>query len=109
MSRLPLLVIALFLFALWIVGLLMRAPIWLTWLDGTGALLAFIIAGMYTTAPDNNRQWLTGVLAIGLFALWIGGLAAHATAALTWFTFLAACGAAVIAIGGNRPMVRKAR
>jgi hypothetical protein len=110
MSRVPVLIIALFLAALWAVGLAMHAPIWLPWLNLLGALMAFIIMGMFGTGQvDKDRGWLCGVLALGLFALWIGGLVRHATPLLTWCTFLAACGMAILAFAGDRPMVRKVR
>ena len=108
MSRFPALVIALFLSALWAIGLAMHAPIWLPWLNLVGALMAFIIMGMFGTGQaDKDRRWLSFVLALGLFALWIGGLARHATPLLTWCTFLAACGMLILAVSGDRPLVDK--
>jgi hypothetical protein len=110
MSRVPALVIALFLSALWAIGLAMRAPVWLPWFDLVGALMAFIIVGMFGTGQaDKDRRWLSAALAAGLFALWIGGLVRHATPLLTWCTFIAACGMTLLAVSGDEPMVRKSR
>jgi hypothetical protein len=106
MTRFPALVIALFLAALWGVGLAMHAPIWLPWMNLMGALLAFIIVGMFGPGQaDNDRRWLSLGLALGLYGLWIGGLVKHAPPFLTWCTFLAACGTLLIAAAGNTPMV----
>jgi hypothetical protein len=101
--------IALLLSALWFAGLAMHAQTWLTWLNGVAAILAFIIAGMFGPGqPDNDRRWLSAVLALSLFGLWLAALISGAAPWLTWFTFAAGCVVAIIAVGGNRPMVRNA-
>jgi hypothetical protein len=76
---------------LWLVGLSNHASAWLTWLDGVAALCAFGIALL----PEGaSRQVMSGspiALAIGLFVLWIIGLAVGAESWLAWWTFAFAC------------------
>lgn len=89
---------------LWIVGLNdPAAPGWLTWLDGVAALCSFAIAAAYpdTVRSRAGRAAAPIVLALGLFALWIVGLATHAVAWLSWWTFAFACAYVLLGIGAG--------
>ena len=87
---------------LWIVGMSVDAAVWLTWCAGIAAALAFATVGII---PDRNGSvWAAlclGGITAGLFALWIIGLATHATPWLTWWTFVAGCLAALAAFGAG--------
>jgi hypothetical protein len=95
---------------LWLVGLSQHATAWLTWLDVVGALFGFAIAA--GAGPQVARGFAGGApiaLAIGLGVLWIIGLATHAEAWLTWWTFAFACAFLLLGIGGSftrRPVLR---
>ncbi|HSN31371.1 MAG TPA: hypothetical protein VLU41_01700 [Ideonella sp.] len=81
-------VLAVGLVVLWIVGLGQHSTAWLTWLDGLAALFGFAVAA--GIAPGVTRAAAAGApisLAVGLASLWIIGLATHAAAWLTWWTF----------------------
>ncbi len=88
---------------LWIVGLGDPvAPGWLTWLDGVAGLCAFGIAG--AMAPASTRGVRMGgpiLLAIGLYALWVIGLATHAVPWLKWWTFAFADAFLLVGIGAT--------
>lgn len=102
MTRVPALIIGLFLKAIWIAGLSIHTQSWLTWLDGAGALLAFGVAAMPSNkAAAEGRTVASAVLCLGLFALWIIALATHAEAWIAWCTFGAACAAAFVAFGSG--------
>lgn len=78
---------------LWIAGLSSPyAPVWLTWLDGVGALCAFMIGGANKPADLRNRR-MTGpvLLSVGIFALWIIALATKTVGWMTWWNFAFAC------------------
>lgn len=86
---------------LWIVGLSNHATMWLTWLDGLAAIAAFGVAA--AAVPDTTR---TGVLAaspiglsVGLFVLWIIGVAMHVETWLAWWTFAFAVGFMLLGLG----------
>ncbi len=86
----------------WIVGLNQHATGWLTWLDGLGALVGFAIAA--GAGPAVGRAYGAGgpiALAVGLGILWIIGLATHAEAWLTWWTFVFACAFLLLGIAGG--------
>ncbi len=83
---------------LWLVGLSDHATLWLTWLDGLAGLAAF---GVAAVASDQATGGATVTMArtaggplgisLGLYILWIIGLATHAERWLTWWTFAFAC------------------
>ncbi|MGZ3697713.1 MAG: hypothetical protein ACXWP5_06325, partial [Bdellovibrionota bacterium] len=88
---------------LWAVGLgSPDATGWLTWMDGVGAVCAFIVASGGRTY--GRAQTATGFfgMAVGLFALWIIGLATGATPWLSWWTFGFACAFTGTAIAASR-------
>jgi hypothetical protein len=94
--------IGLFLLAIWIAGLSVQTQAWITWLDFVAGLLSIAIGiaplrrgGVATTAAAPI------VVSLGLFAMWIVGLAVHTEAWITWCTFGAACALLVDAIGGG--------
>lgn len=98
-------IIGLFLVAVFISGLAVPGTsAWLTWLQLVGALLAFGIAA----SPVRRGGALTHggaplIISLGLFAMWIVGLALHNAAWLVWCTFAGACAFLVVAIiGGSR-------
>lgn len=102
-------VIGVFLVALFIAGLSLHAAGWLTWLDGFGALVAFFVAGMPVATGEEaprSRGVLGGLLSLGLFALWIGGLVARVQPWLVWCTFGAAIAMAAVAFGGGANVPR---
>ncbi len=78
---------------LWIVGLAVGATEWMTWLDGIAGLLLFLNAAQV----GEGSGWLRssagpGLVGAGLAAMWIVGLATHADAWLSWWTFAFAGG-----------------
>lgn len=91
---------------LWIAGLSAHSALWLTWLDGIAGLVAILlgVAVVGSVARAGVGGW--GLLALGLFVLWIIGLAAHAPLWLAWWTFAFACAFVVLAAastsGGER-------
>jgi hypothetical protein len=88
--------------ALWIIGLSVDATVWLTWLVGIAAALAFATVGIIPERQGSPWAALClGGLTTGLFAMWIVGLACHATAWLAWWTFVGACLTAVAAAGAG--------
>ena len=88
-------VLGLGLVLLWLAGLSSHASAWLTWLDGLAALIA--IAGAAALVEFHRGGTAgTGLLALGLFILWIIGLATGATLWLSWWTFAFACAFVVV-------------
>jgi hypothetical protein len=87
---------------LWLLGLVGHATPWLVWLNGLGALTTVVLA-LGSMAEEERYTLEAGgleAIGVGLIALWIVGLATHATPWLTWLTLIAACGfLAVGAIG----------
>lgn len=72
---------------LWIAGL--GSPFsasWLTWLDGVAALIGYGV-----TFGSSRVSGPIG-LAVGLFALWIIGMATNGAAWQNWWTFAFGCG-----------------
>ena len=64
----------------------------ITWLDFGIAILSFV--GVSLTKPSTDRNTRAGgtiALALGVFAIWLGGLVNGATAWLTWWNFAFAC------------------
>lgn len=89
-------VLGLGLVLLWLAGLSAHASGWLTWLDGLAALIA--IAGAASLVEFHRGGSAgAGLLALGLFVLWIVGLATGATLWLSWWTFAFACAFFVVA------------
>lgn len=86
--------------AMWVIGLSQDASVWLTWLVGIAAALSFATVGLI---PEKRGSlWAAGCLALlsgGLGVMWIVGLAVHATPWLTWWTFVGAVLASLIAAG----------
>ncbi len=85
--------LALGLVVLWIAGLgSPTSTSWLTWLDGLAALAAFGIAALTPTyARRSARMGEPVALSVGLFALFVIGLATGATLWQAWWTFAFAC------------------
>lgn len=84
---------------LWAVGLGNHATAWLTWLNGLGALCAFgIAAAVVPTTTVSGTATPPIVLSIGLYVLWIIGLATHASLWLCWWTFAFACAFLLVGI-----------
>ncbi len=106
MIRVSAIIVGLFLVACWIAGLSVNAAAWITWLDGVGALLAFIVAAMPVGEAEraNGRSVLAGLVSLGLFAMWIIGLVTHTQAWIVWCTFAAACALAFVAFGRGGPV-----
>ena len=81
---------------LWVVGLSVDATVWLTWAAGIAATLALAAVGL---VPERHSSLVAGaalgLIALALAGLWVVGLATHATPWLTWWTFVAACLAAL--------------
>ena len=89
-------VLGLGLVLVWLAGLSSHASGWLTWLDGLAALVA--LAGAAALVEFNRGGTAgSGFLALGLFVLWIVGLATGATLWLSWWTFAFACAFLVLA------------
>jgi hypothetical protein len=94
-------VLSLGLLVLWIAGLAYHAPAWLTWLDGGGAVVAFVTAYVFGLAWFAGVA-LSGLLSLGLFVVWLVALAAGGASWLAWWNlgFAAAFSVlAVVAIG----------
>lgn len=92
MSRVNAIVLGIGLAVLWIVGLALNATPWLTWLNGVAALCSFGIAALVAPDTPAARQSVPPILAaLGLFAMWIIGLATRSTEWLVWLTFVAGC------------------
>ena len=87
---------------LWVIGLSVNATAWLTWLDAMAATISFATAAV---VPERRGSlWAAfclGGLATGLLGLWVVAIASHATPWLTWWTFVAALSAALIAAGAG--------
>ncbi|MFL5813435.1 MAG: hypothetical protein ACJ763_07635 [Bdellovibrionia bacterium] len=82
---------------LWIAGL--GSPFsasWLTWLDGLCALIGYGIAFAETRARGPIS------LSIGLFALWIVGMATNGATWQNWWNFAFGCG--YLLVGLLKPM-----
>ena len=85
---------------LWFAGLnTLNAAPWVTWLDGLGALCAWgIAATVHDGSPVENRVGSTGVLAAGLFALWVVTLFTPVPGWQVWWNFGFACAFGILAI-----------
>ena len=73
------------LLVLWLVGLSDLATRWLSWLNGAAGVAALVAAGS-ALGPERVTGSAAGssvAIAIGLFVLWVIGLAAGATGWLT--------------------------
>jgi len=77
---------------LWIVGLSNHASAWLTWLDGLAALCAFGVAAAAVPEGAGVTAASPLGLSVGLYVLWIIGLAMHVETWLAWWTFAFATG-----------------
>jgi hypothetical protein len=90
------------LIALWLIGLGNHATPWLTWVDGLAALCAFgLAAAIVSERPNTTVSAIAGppiFLAVALYVFWIAGLATHATAWLSWWTFVFACAFLVLGL-----------
>ncbi|HVV48805.1 MAG TPA: hypothetical protein VHO06_04025 [Polyangia bacterium] len=89
-------ILGLGLIILWLAGLSSHASLWLTWLDGLGGLVAIAGAAALVEFGRGGTAG-SGLLALGLFVLWIVGLATGATLWLSWWTFAFACAFFVVA------------
>lgn len=81
---------------LWIAALTSNAVGWLTWLDGVAGLIA-IAMGLGFAQIARAGVAGSGLLALGLFVLWIVGLAAGSTLWLVWWTFAFGCAFLILA------------
>ena len=101
------LVFAIGLVVLWIAGLSSPGTAaWLTWLDGVAAICGFIIAGTVDyDSPRSARMGAPIALAVGLYALWIIGLATDGRSFQNWWSFGFACGFLLLGISAySQPM-----
>jgi hypothetical protein len=77
--------------AMWVIGLSEDATVWLTWVVGIAAALSFATVGLI---PEKRGSLFAAaclaLLSAGLGGTWVIGLVTHATAWLTWWTFVAA-------------------
>jgi hypothetical protein len=94
---------------LWLVGLNEGAALWLTWLNGVAALVAFTIGA---AANDESASALSVAggpigLSLGLYVLWVVGLATHAETWLCWWTFVFACAFLAIGVFSTTTMARR--
>lgn len=95
-------VIGLFLIAVWIAGLSLHTQAWITWLNFVGGIVAILIGiAPIERGGATSAGGLPLIISLGLFAMWIVGLAIHAEAWITWCTFGAACALLLDAIGGG--------
>ena len=85
---------------LWLVGLgSPNSTTWLAWWDAIAAVAAFIAAGSANTR--QNAVAGAGVVALGIFVLWIVGLSTNGTPWQNWWTFAFACLMVVSAFAGT--------
>jgi|SRR5579871_2054092 len=86
--------------AMWVIGLSEDATVWLTWLVGIAAALSFATVGLI---PEKHGSlWAAaclGLLSGGLGVMWLVGLVTHAAPWLTWWSFIAAILAFLVAAG----------
>jgi hypothetical protein len=93
MMRACLAALGLSLALLWLVGVVDGSTVWMTWLDGTAAVLTFWLIPV--TGNDSGPiQVAIGPVLIGalLLAGFAGGLVTRASGWLTWFTLAFAGG-----------------
>jgi hypothetical protein len=85
------------LIVLWIAGgSSTHASDWLPRLDGLAGLIAIAMGiGLETVSRAGVFGW--GLLALGLFILWIVGLAAGGGLTVAWWTFGFACAFVILA------------
>jgi hypothetical protein len=81
----------------WIFGLIYDVPRWIVWSD---AGLAFVTLGALASAGSPGLEGVATwpFVALGLLAVWMFGLATHATAWATWLNFGFGCGFLAITI-----------
>ena len=96
---------------LWLGGITSAAPRWYSWLDALAAICAF--GGATIAASVTPRILVAGpaALSLGLFGLWIVGLAAHVPPWQAWWTFVFAVAFALVtasAAFGRRRTARPA-
>jgi hypothetical protein len=81
----------------WMFGLGHHATSWLNWTVCASAIVALGGLGpAATTEMSGIATW--PLLAMVLLAAWLFGLAANATAWLTWLSFLFGCGFLILSI-----------
>jgi hypothetical protein len=93
MTRAILVALGLSLVLLWLVGVVDQSTIWMTWLDGTAAVLTFWLVPV--TRPHLGPiEVATGpaLIGCGLGAVFVVGLLTGASAWLTWFNLAFAGG-----------------
>ena len=102
-----LIVIGLFLIAVWIGGLSVHTEPWITWLDFAAGLVAVGLGVLpIERGGTAAAAGVPTLVALGLFAMWIVGLAVHTEAWITWCTFGAACALLVDSIAGGLTVQR---
>ncbi len=89
MSRVPAITLSFGLVLLWVGGVSHGEPAWLTWLDLIAGVVAFGSAGPFAESRRAGAVgW--GLLALGLFGLWIAALANGERSWLASWTLVAA-------------------
>jgi len=92
-----------------IAAMSVHAVLWLTWLDGLAGIAA-IVMGLSIAATARAGASGSGLLAFGLFILWIVGLTQGRSLWLAWWTFAFACAFMVLsgsALSGERRLHRR--
>jgi hypothetical protein len=73
---------------LFIVGQGTAAQQWMVWLDGLGAIFAFLGAIIAPSVGERVRIAGPVALSLGMLGLWVVGLAMHTVPWLPWCNFL---------------------
>jgi hypothetical protein len=85
---------------MWVIGMSVDATVWLVWFVGIAAALSFATVGLIPErAAAPVAAICLGLVAGGLFVLWLVALATAATPWLAWWTFVAGCLTALTAGG----------
>lgn len=102
-----LVLIGLFLIAVWIAGLSVHAQAWITWLNFVAGIVAIGLGALpIQRGGPATTAGVPTLLSLGLFAMWIVGLAIHTEAWITWCTFGAACAMMIDSIAGGLTVER---
>jgi hypothetical protein len=71
---------------LFVAGHNMPVPQWIVWCDGVAVLLSFLLGCIAPLLSNRARVILSGLLSLGLFAIWLGAEVTHARYWLHWAT-----------------------
>jgi hypothetical protein len=85
---------------LWIAGLVTHGPHWLVWLVGIAGLIALWNAAAFRPIRRAGVA-VAALLALGLYVLWLAGLAGGRAAGLAWWTFGFGCAALLLAVAAT--------